>query len=182
MKTILFLSFFLYFHTQFYSQKPCRFTLEDSLVKEGTYIMTEVYYDLGKPVLRPEAFPELDKLYSFLKKNPNLVVEVGGNISYNPSMGQMCSGPLSEGRARSIVDYLISKGISRERLVAKGYEFRRPFEEKDSNCKPTVIYNEQYINKLKTEEEKEIARMKNRRIEIKIIRNDYSPNPMIEGK
>ena len=140
--------------------------LEDSLVKEGVYIMMDVYYDLEKTFLRPESSAELDKLYLFLKRNPTLVIEIGNHVSV--VTGQMCSD-LSGGRAKSIADYLSSKGIDRRRIVPKGYGERK------------LIYTAEAINKLKTEEEKQIAHMKNRRTEIRILRNDFSAEP-IEGK
>ncbi|MBR2623851.1 MAG: OmpA family protein, partial [Paludibacteraceae bacterium] len=72
-----------------------------------------------KADLRAESVKELEKIVAFLKTNPDLKIELGshtdsrGNDDYNMR--------LSERRAKSVVDYIISRGISPERIVSKGY-------------------------------------------------------------
>jgi outer membrane protein OmpA-like peptidoglycan-associated protein len=62
-----------------------------------------------------------------------------------------------------VVDYLISKGIAGDRMVAKGYGENRP------------LISDKEIAALATEEEKEAAHQKNRRSEFKVLREDYVP-------
>jgi outer membrane protein OmpA-like peptidoglycan-associated protein len=70
---------------------------------------------------------------------------------------------LAQKRAQSVVDYLVSKGIAGDRMVAKGYGENRP------------LNTDKQIAALATEEEKEAAHQKNRRSEFKVLREDYIP-------
>lgn len=81
--------------------------------------LLNVYYDLGRASVRPEAISELNRLYWLLVNNPDIVVEVAshtdaqGTSSFNQR--------LSQRRADAIVTFLHKKGISRARLIARGY-------------------------------------------------------------
>lgn len=81
--------------------------------------LKNILYDLDKFFIREDAKPELNKLVRFLEDNPAVQVELGshtdsrGSDSYNLK--------LSQNRANAAVEYIISKGISRNRIVAKGY-------------------------------------------------------------
>lgn len=82
-------------------------------------VLKGIFYDLDKADLRPESTQTLDSLVMTLNENPNLVIELSSHTdsradsSYNQD--------LSQRRAQSVVDYLITKGIESDRLVAKGY-------------------------------------------------------------
>jgi outer membrane protein OmpA-like peptidoglycan-associated protein/opacity protein-like surface antigen len=81
--------------------------------------LRSIYYKLNTWELLPSSYPELDKVVVFMQKNPNYKVEVG---SHTDSRGSDQSNlKLSEKRAQSVVDYLESKGISRDRMIVKGY-------------------------------------------------------------
>ncbi|MEM7575495.1 MAG: OmpA family protein, partial [Bacteroidota bacterium] len=79
----------------------------------------DIKYDLDDYRILPEARFELDRLVRYLNDNLMDRVELGshtdsrGSTNYNQT--------LSENRALSAVDYIISKGISRDRILAKGY-------------------------------------------------------------
>lgn len=83
-----------------------------------------ILYDFNSSYLRPESKLELDKIYSLLQLNPNIILEIGshtdnkGSVDYNLA--------LSEKRAKSCVDFLVSKGIPSNRLRAKGYGELQP--------------------------------------------------------
>ncbi len=78
-----------------------------------------IYYDYDSTALRPESFPALDSLYSLFMENPTLVIEIG---SHTDSRGKNeYNQTLSQGRAASVVRYLVAKGIPIERLRAVGY-------------------------------------------------------------
>jgi outer membrane protein OmpA-like peptidoglycan-associated protein/tetratricopeptide (TPR) repeat protein len=87
-------------------------------------VLNNIYYDWDKATLRPESKQELDKLVDILKENPNIRIElsshtdVRGRRSYNQK--------LSDRRAKSAVDYLISQGINRKRLIARGFGETKP--------------------------------------------------------
>jgi len=88
--------------------------------------LDNIYYDLAKWNIRPDAAVELDKLVQTLNDNPSVKIELSshtdcrGKDAYNMS--------LSEKRAKSAVDYLIKQGIAKDRLIAKGYGETKPVE------------------------------------------------------
>ncbi|MFC6268043.1 OmpA family protein [Frigoriflavimonas asaccharolytica] len=81
--------------------------------------LKDILYDLDKFFIREDAKPELNKLVRFLEDNPSVKVELG---SHTDSRGSDAYNlKLSQNRAQAAVDYIITKGISRDRIVAKGY-------------------------------------------------------------
>lgn len=81
--------------------------------------LLNVYYDLGRASVRPEAISELNRLYWLLENNPQITVEVG---SHTDSQGTASFNErLSQRRANAIVKFLTDKGIPRKRLQARGY-------------------------------------------------------------
>ncbi len=100
-------------------------------VEVGTRIvLNNIFYDFNKATLRPESEAELDRLYKLLNENPTLKIEISGHTdnvgsaSYNQK--------LSESRAKSVVNYLLDKGIDKTRLTFKGYGFNRPVAGNDT--------------------------------------------------
>lgn len=89
-------------------------------IKAGTTFKIEnVFYDFAKATLRPESKIELDKLAEFLLKNDNIKVELS---SHTDSRGSdKANQKLSQARAQSCVDYLLTKGVKKDNIVAKGY-------------------------------------------------------------
>lgn len=87
-------------------------------------VIPNILYDFDKATLRPESMVVLDSLAKILEDNPKLVVQMSANTdsigsdSYNMD--------LSQRRAQSCVDYLISKGLPEARIQAKGYGESRP--------------------------------------------------------
>ena len=95
-------------------------TIEIEKLEVGKQIVLEdLYYDVNKYNIRPDAAVVLDKLAKLLKENPDINIEVGSHTD--------CRAPadynlrLSQNRSESVVNYLVSKGITRTRLVPKGY-------------------------------------------------------------
>ena len=87
--------------------------------KIGGWSFDPIYYDLDKDAIRYDASIVLDKLVDFLTQNPGLVIELG---SHTDSRGKdQYNENLSSRRAASAVSYLVSKGISKDRLQSKGY-------------------------------------------------------------
>ena len=91
-----------------------------SPVKVGEkMLLANVFYEIDRWELKKESMSELDNLTDLLLYNKDFIVEIGG---YTDSTGtDEHNLVLSEKRALSVVDYLISKGISAERLKYKGY-------------------------------------------------------------
>ena len=91
---------------------------------ETPIILDNVFYDFNKSSLREESFPSLDKLVDMLNQYSEIIIEISahtdniGNEKYNQK--------LSEARAKSVVKYLVSKGIDPSRLQSKGYGSTQP--------------------------------------------------------
>lgn len=139
------------------------FTLAETSFKVGTVYRTyEIVFDLDKTTLNPSSYAHLDSIADFMKKNKSLVIEVGIH-----SESRICeqeakmSRNLFKSRAKSVVGYLVQKGIDSERIIPIGY-----------GCSQPLITDFQ-IEKMKTKEEKEKAYQINRRTEFKILRTDY---------
>ena len=111
----------------------------------------------------------LDLLYKTLIDFPTMMIELSahtdcqGRDSYNKK--------LSDKRAQSCVDYLVSKGIERERMIPQGYGENVPKAE-GLECET--------ISKLPTKEERDAAHQKNRRTQFKVLNYDYVPKEEIE--
>nr|WP_199156406.1 OmpA family protein [Pedobacter sp. ASV2] len=81
--------------------------------------LENIYYDFDKWNIRADAAVELDKLVKIMTENPTIWIELGshtdsrGKDSYNLT--------LSQKRAESAVQYIISRGIDKNRITAKGY-------------------------------------------------------------
>ena len=82
-------------------------------------VLKNVYFALNKSEPLSTSYPTLDTLVETLKENPSVVIEIGGHTD---SIGSdNYNVKLSQARAAKVVKYLISKGIEKERLTAKGY-------------------------------------------------------------
>ncbi len=93
--------------------------------------LKNVFFDVAKWDLKPESKVELDKLITFITKNPSLKIEFGGHTD---SDGDKKSNfTLSTNRAKAVVDYLITNGkIGAGRLTYKGYADTKPKVKNDS--------------------------------------------------
>jgi flagellar motor protein MotB len=82
-------------------------------------LLANVFYEVDSWELKKESMQELNNLADLLFSNKDIVVEIGG---YTDSTGTAeYNLTLSEKRALSVVSYLITKGISSDRLKYKGY-------------------------------------------------------------
>lgn len=121
----------------------------------------EVQYDLGKYTLREESKDSLNYLFQTLTDNPTIIIELAAHTDSRGGNG--ANQRLSENRAKSCVDYLISKGIDAARMKAKGYgENRLSITDAEINALPA--------------DQREAAHQKNRRTVFKVLGWDYMPN------
>lgn len=125
--------------------------------------LPNILYDLAKWDLRPESMVSLDGLIATLNENPNITIQI--NSHTDARSGDEYNDTLSQKRAQSVVDYLISKNIAPDRLTAKGWGERKP--------KPGCT--EAQIAKMKTKEEQEAAHQANRRTEFEVTSTTYVP-------
>jgi len=105
--------------------EPFRKDIPLKPIKTGeNMILRNVYYATDSFRLKPESRIELNKLYQLLIDNAGLEIEISGHTD---SIGtRHYNLELSEKRARSVYQYLITKGIDPDRLVYKGYGERMP--------------------------------------------------------
>ncbi len=139
--------------------------------------LPNIEYDFGKAILREESKVSLDDLVQTLEINSNITIELQSNTDFRGS--DPANQDLSQRRAQAVVDYLIEKGIKADRLTAVGYGEKNPKKVDDKMAKKFDflktgdILNEEFINKLATEEQKETTHQLNRRTEFKVLRDDY---------
>lgn len=128
--------------------------------------LPEVLYELDKADLLPQSKDSLDYLYQIMVDNPTIEIELRahtdsrGDDAYNME--------LSQRRAQSCIDYLISKGVDPDRMKAQGY----------GETMPRVTDEE--IAALPSEDIKEKAHQMNRRTEFVVLSFNYIPKDKIE--
>ncbi len=87
-------------------------------------VLNNIFFDTGQSTLRAESYAELGILYKLLADNPTLKIEISGHTDNVGSAG--LNKTLSKDRARAVVDFLVERGIDKERLTYAGYGFERP--------------------------------------------------------
>ncbi len=94
-------------------------------------VLKNIFFDFDKATIRPESANELERLIKLLNDNPTIKIELG---SHTDSKGSdEYNLKLSDNRSKSVVDYLIGKGISAARLVAKGYGETKPIDTNETD-------------------------------------------------
>jgi outer membrane protein OmpA-like peptidoglycan-associated protein len=102
------------------------------IITDTEVILKSIYFDFNKSNITEQGARELDKLVAVMKQHSSMVIlvkshtDTKGSASYNLK--------LSEERAQSTVQYLISKGISKDRVSGKGFGFSEPKVDCKSNC------------------------------------------------
>lgn len=116
-------------------------TIEEGMIVE----MKNILFDYKKATLRAECYNDLDKAARLMKAKPDMKIELSahtdniGGFSYNMR--------LSEERASSAREYLISRGIASDRILSKGYGEVKPVATNDT----------------------EVGRQLNRRVEFRVL-------------
>jgi outer membrane protein OmpA-like peptidoglycan-associated protein len=132
----------------------------DKIEINKIFVLENIYYDFNKYDINPAAARELDKLAQILIDNPEIKIELSSHTdSVDTEEYNMW---LSQKRAESAVNYLIRKGISPDRMIAKGYGESRPIAR---NTNPDGTDNPE-------------GRAKNRRTEFKILEVGVLPKPL----
>ena len=122
-----------------------------ALVVGSKIVLKNIFFDFDKATLRSASNVELKKLFTFLNKYPEMIVEISGHTDSKGSDDYNLI--LSDKRAKAVVDYLIKKGIHKDQMVAKGYGELQPSV---NNTNPDGTDNPE-------------NRQLNRRVELKII-------------
>ncbi len=180
------------------SESTCGYNTDKNIVHDyrmdpvprQPVVLPEIRYDLAKWDLKEEFLDSLMDLYLVMLNNPNIVVELRAHTDCRPFLG-LTNDTLSQRRAQSVVDYLISRGIEPERLVAKGYAERVP---RVLERNMTVMVNGHaytftagtelecdFVDGIPNKERQEAAHMLNRRLEFLILRTDYVSKTLINN-
>jgi peptidoglycan-associated lipoprotein len=142
--------------------------------------LDNINYAFGSADLQPESIVALDTLIELLQANPTITIELMAHTDHVGS--EQFNFELSQRRAQSVVNYLIEKGISPQRLVAKGYGETWP---KTVTREIAALYDflkrgdeltEAFILKLADEEQRQIAQGINRRTEFRVLSTDFIEN------
>lgn len=108
-------------------------------------ILKNIFFESGKATLKSESYVTLDNVVKLLQSNEGLRLEISGHTD---NVGALKTNmKLSEDRAKSVVQYIVSKGISESRLESKGYAFNQPVAPNNT----------------------EAGRAQNRRVEFKVL-------------
>lgn len=121
--------------------------------------LKNVFFDLDSYNLRTKSYVELDNLVAHLKANPKMKIQLQGHTDAQGDDAHNLE--LSKNRAKAVMDYLISKGIDKERLSSEGYGETKPAMGVDKEGNPVEL-TEEYINTL-TPAEQKAAHQENRR-------------------
>jgi outer membrane protein OmpA-like peptidoglycan-associated protein len=139
-------------------------------------LIENIFYDFDKATLRPESATALDELVKLLNENPNVTIELSAHTDYKGS--DQYNERLSQRRAESVVNYLISHGIAADRLTPKGYGEGKPktikkkVAERYPFLKEGDVLTEDYIAQL-PEDQQEQCNQLNRRTEFRVLRTTY---------
>ena len=102
-------------------------------ISVGTSVkLNNVYFTSGKFDLKPESSAELNELVGLLNENKDIKIEVAGHTDNSGTMKYNIL--LSANRAKAVMDYLIEKGVSPERLTYKGYGSKKPVSKNHSEA------------------------------------------------
>jgi len=107
--------------------RPIDAIVEDDLVK-----LNPILFDFDKHNIKPQAAFELDKLVELMKKNPEMVIKVEGHTDSRGT--DAYNMQLSDRRAKSTVQYVLSKGIAKDRITGEGFGESRPAVPCGENC------------------------------------------------
>lgn len=139
-------------------------------------LIDNIFYDFNKATLRPESQTALDELVKLLNENPNVTIELSSHCDYKGSSAY--NKLLAQRRAESVVNYLVDKGIARDRLSPVGYgkekpkTIRKKLTEKLTWLKEGDVLTEEFIKKFDPEKQ-EICNQLNRRTEFIVLRTTY---------
>ena len=95
-----------------------------------TIVLNNIFYDFGKSSLRPESETEIQNLVKLLTDNPTIRIELSGHTDNIGTASK--NQQLSEERVLSVVNYLVKKGIVRNRLEYRGYGPDKPIATNDT--------------------------------------------------
>ncbi len=113
---------------------------------DATINLNNIFFDFDQATLKPESFPELNRIVQLMGDRPSLEVEISGHA--DATGPEIYNLGLSERRAKSVVRYLTDKGVSKDRVKVTFFGETKPIESNETRE----------------------GRRKNRRVEFKILK------------
>ena len=114
--------------------------------ENASILLNNLFFDLEKATLRPESYPELNRIVKLMGEKPNMTIEISGHTdSTGPEEYNL---NLSKQRANSVASYLIGKGVDKSRMTVEYFGESKPMVPNDTRE----------------------GRKKNRRVEFKILK------------
>jgi len=138
--------------------------------------MENIFYEFGKWEVTKASEEELMKLVKLLQDNPNITIELSAHTDLKGN--EEFNNELSQKRAQTCCDFLIKRGIEKERLTPVGYGKSKPVvADKSLHAKYPFIPQEQVLDEafilgLKPDQQ-EICNQINRRTEFKVLKTTY---------
>jgi len=112
-----------------------------------TVVLDHLIFELGKSVINPKSYPELDEVVAMMKENTKVVIQLEGHTDNKGSAEANLK--LSQARVDAVKKYMVGKGIGKDRIKTKAFGGTKPIATED------------------TEE----ARAKNRRVEMRVLKD-----------
>jgi outer membrane protein OmpA-like peptidoglycan-associated protein/Tol biopolymer transport system component len=98
--------------------------------KGATLVLKNIFFEKNSAALNPSSFSELNELAKLMKENTGIRIEINGHTD---NVGQKNDNlVLSQKRASSVSNYLVSQGIAADRLTSKGYGDAKPIASNDT--------------------------------------------------
>jgi peptidoglycan-associated lipoprotein len=157
------------------------YTFEKEIFLETTnktFEIPNIEFEFGQWDLTENSKQNLNQLIQLLRDNPYIVIELSAHTDMIGT--EEANNELSEKRIKSVVNYLDENGIQKGRLIGRGFGETRPkiivnYNEEYPWLKVGTELNEEFIFEL-DKEKQTIANQMNRRIEFKVLSNDYTPS------
>lgn len=155
------------------TEEDAEYAVDFYLPSVGVPVLIDnIFYDYNQATLREESYPALDELALLLRDNPYCAIELSAHT--DRVGGQPFNLDLSQRRAQSVVDYLVSQGIDADRLTPVGYGKAEP-KQVDEHLHELYdflpegqLLDEDYVNTL-PQEQRDVADQINRRTEFKVL-------------
>lgn len=140
-------------------------------------LIRNVFYEFDSAELTEGSTTSLDSLTTLLKENPGVTIELSSHCDYRGA--EEYNQRLSQKRAESVVNYLVSKGLLAERMIPVGYGENRPkivtrrIAEQNPFLQVGDTLTEAFILALPEEAQQEVCNALNRRTEFRVMRTTF---------
>ncbi|MCL2682494.1 MAG: OmpA family protein [Bacteroidales bacterium] len=111
--------------------KPRTIDVPLAEIKKGeSMVLRNIFFETNEFRLKPESTQELERLVKMMRENPDIQIEISGHTDNTGS--ESLNQRLSENRARAVYDFLITRGISANRLRYVGFGMSKPIASNDT--------------------------------------------------